>query len=246
MDRIQAVITCVGFADFLAETLPHNRALFDRTVVVTAPEDKQTRRVCEYWHVECIATDVFESRWDRFNKGKGINVGIDALLKNGGESWLVHMDADVLLPPLTRKLLLGAQLDKTMVYGIDRFMVANWKAWREFIERPDLQQEGWGVYDESGMFVHPTRFKIGVRVMAPDGFVPIGFFQMWHTESGIMKYPEQHTDAGRGDMLFALQWPRSRRALIPEVIGYHLESEPVPMGSNWNGRKTKPFTQEAA
>ena len=85
---------------------------------------------------------------------------------------------------------------------------------------------------------------MGVRVV-PDtynGYVPIGFFQMWNpSKSGISVYPHQHTDAGRGDMLFAKQWPRSKRALLPEIIGYHLESEPSDMGANWGGRKTAPF-----
>ena len=66
---------------------------------------------------------------------------------------------------------------------------------------------------------------------------------MWHPlTSNITRYPEQHSDAGRTDMLFAQQWPRSKRSLIPEIVGYHLESEDASMAANWKGRQTLPFT----
>jgi hypothetical protein len=235
--KLEAVVTCVDYADFLAETLPFNRSLFDRMVIVTAPEDKDTRRVCEYWNVQCVLTDVFETRWHRFNKGKGINVGLRELDKDG---WLVHMDADILLPPLTRRLLEAADLDPSFIYGVDRHMVPDARAWRSFLAMPGLQQE-------NAIFVHANRFPVGVRIASAGhgGYVPIGFFQMWHASSGRLTYPEQHSDAGRGDMLFAAQWPRSKRALIPEIIAYHLESEPAPMGANWGGRKTRRFQDES-
>jgi hypothetical protein len=231
---IEAVVTCVDYGDFLAQTLPHNRCLFDKMVVVTAPEDKLTRRVCEYWNVECVQTDVFRTRWNQFCKGAGINEGLAKLNKKG---WMVHMDGDIILPPLYRNILQNADLDTEFVYGIDRHMCKSHGDWHEFMETPRLQQE-------NGIFVHLGSFPLGVRVCPQSfgGYLPIGFYQQWHADSGIFTYPEDHTDAGRGDMLFSAQWPRKKRALIPEIVGYHLESEAADMGANWNGRKTKPFT----
>jgi len=235
--KIEAVVTCVDYADFLAETLPHNRNLFDKLVVVTAPEDKATQRICEYWHILCVLTDVFRSRWGEFRKGAAINEGLAKLDKT---DWLVHMDADILLPPLTRTLLETADLDKNFIYGIDRHMVQGYQPWRNFMSLPGLQQE-------NEIFVHTNPFPIGVRVTphAHGGWLPIGFFQMWNASSGRLTYPDAHNSAGRTDMLFAAQWPRSQRAMIPEIIGYHLESEPgAPMGVNWNGRQTAPFSAD--
>ena len=48
---------------------------------------------------------------------------------------------------------------------------------------------------------------------------------------GIM----EHTD-----VLFAIQWPRGRRHLLPEGFCIHLESS-AEFGANWHGRKTPPF-----
>jgi hypothetical protein len=86
---------------------------------------------------------------------------------------------------------------------------------------------------------------MGTRVMHrhAGGYVPIGFFQMWNPRvSGIDRYPDEHTNAGRGDTVFAQKWPRSRRGFLPEIVGYHLESTDAANAANWNGRTTAAFT----
>lgn len=236
--KIEAVIVCDQYSDFLRLTLPTNKYLFDRLIVVTAPEDKKTQRCCEHYHVECLPTDSLRSRWKEFRKAEGINEGI-AKLK--GDGWIAHMDADIYLPPQTRLLLENANLDKTMIYGIDRFLVHGRTEWDAFIDNPLLQQE-------AGAYIHMNAFPIGTRVMHgfAGGYVPIGFFQMFNpTASGIKTYPAVGTHAGRTDTLFAQQWPRAKRGLIPEIIGYHLESIDAANAANWSGRKTMPFTRES-
>ena len=232
LTKLECVVTCVNYADFLAHTLPHNRTLFDNMVVVTTPEDKATQRVCEYWHVRCVQTKRFNENAS-FRKGAGINAGLDVLKK---DAWIVHMDADIMLPPLFKNLIQGAELDPTMVYGCDRFMSTSYQEWAEFVTTPRLQHE-------NNVFIHTSSFPIGVRIFRPNygGYIPIGFFQMWHGSSGVDKYPEEHTTAGRGDMLFAAKWPRAKRGFLPEIIAYHLESEKVKMAANWNGRTTQQF-----
>lgn len=235
--KMEAVIVCDQYSDFLRCTLPANKHLFDRIVVVTSAEDKATQRICEFNHVRCIKTDALNSRWGKFCKGCGINEGLDQLDKDG---WVVHLDADIWLPPLSRIMLQNANLDPCMLYGIDRFLVRGYKEWDKFLEMPTLQHE-------CDAYVHLNAFPLGTRVTSKDGggYIPIGFFQMWNPKvSGVNDYPEQHTDAGRGDMMFAKRWPRCKRALIPEVLGYHLESVDAQMSSNWYGRKTAPFTHE--
>lgn len=235
--KIEAVTTSVGYADFLAHTLPMNMRHFDKLLVITSPEDQATQRVCDYWGVPYERTDAFGSRWQGiFSKGSGINAGLAKLDK---DAWICHLDADIALPPHTRTSIEKADLDPSMIYGIDRLECKSWADWQRFIGAPEPAIQG------AGFFIHTTHapFPIGTRVAFQHhgGYIPIGFFQLWHAESGIVKYPEGHTDAGKEDAVFPTQWPRRKRALIPEVLGYHLESEMAEMAVNWKGRKAKPF-----
>jgi glycosyl transferase family 2 len=235
--KIEAVITCVNHADFLAHTLMMNKSHFDKIIVVTSPEDKDTPRICEYWRVPYHVTDAFQSRWGQFAKGKGINEGLARLDR---DAWICHMDADIALPPNTREALEQADLDPTMIYGIDRVECKSYEDWARFIGNPEPNVAC------NGFMIHTTHspFKLGTRVAFSHsgGYIPIGFFQLWHADSGVKQYLEGHSDAGREDSHFTIQWPRRKRGFIPEVTAYHLESESAEMAVNWKGRKTKPFS----
>lgn len=235
--KIEAVVICVNYSDFLAHTLPANKNLFDRLTVVSAPYDKKTQKLCEYHHVNCLVTNDMHHENAPFNKGRAINVGLNDLKYH---DWVVHLDADIYLPPMTRTIMQGLELDRNVIYGIDRMMCPNYREWLRFIEQPILQQE-------NDVFVHLHAFPVGTRIAKKDygGFVPLGFFQMWHASTGRLSYPTEHVDAGQSDLSFALQWSRRDRHFLPELIAIHLGSEPeVPgkMGDNWVGRKTKPFS----
>ena len=234
--KIEAVTTCVNHSDFLAYTLPVNRQHFDRLIVCTSPEDKATQRVCDYYGVRYHATDAFASRWEQFRKGAAINEGLGLLER---DCWLLHLDADIVLPPNFREVLVKADLDTTMIYGADRVEFKSFAEWQRFIGSPEPHTQG------NGFFIHiehtGQRFGTRVAFQHHGGYIPIGYFQLWHADSGVSKYPEGHSDAGREDSHFPTLWPRKKRALIPEVIVYHLESEPAPMATNWQKRVTKPF-----
>ncbi len=51
---------------------------------------------------------------------------------SSGNAWVVHLDADIWLPPQTRLLLQNANLDPSMIYGIDRFCVKGYAEWDRF------------------------------------------------------------------------------------------------------------------
>ena len=235
--KIEAVTVCIGYSDFLAYTLPLNKLVFDKIIVVTAPEDKDTQRVCDTYGIQYLRTDSTRSRWGDFYKAKAINEG-KALLDL--DDWITHLDADVILPAHFHNAIARAELDTTMIYGCDRMECQSFEEWQRWFGRPEPPCQGFG-----NSFIHMTHapFKIGTRVQLnhTGGYVPIGFFQLWHHDAD-KPYPDNgHSDAGMTDTQFSTQWPRSKRGFLPEIIAYHLESEQAHMAVNWKGRQTKKF-----
>jgi len=234
---LEAVTVCVEYSDFLAHTLPHNKGIFNSMVVITTPEDKETQKICKYHHVQYLTTRSFYENGESFNKARGINEGLDFLLK---KDWVCHIDADIYLPPQTRRIIDNTHFDKKKLYGIDRLMCPDYESWSKFTSNPKLIYENY-------FLVHLDAFPIAPRVVHYNdtGYSPIGYFQMWHPQgSGVEKYPDCSDGADRTDMVFAKKWHRDMRELIPEIVGIHLDSENATiqsMGKNWNGRKTIGF-----
>jgi hypothetical protein len=151
------------------------------------------------------------------------------------DDWLIHLDADTALPHRFRYLLNTAKPEKDCIYGADRLYVQNYDQWKTVQHRLVPQ---W----QDGCHVMPHGdFKMCSRLLHGDyGYCPIGYFQMWHS-SQHRTYPGSAGTSEHSDVLFALQWPRVKRVLLPQLFCYHLASENAPMGANWNGRTTKPF-----
>ena len=245
MHSIEAVTVCVGYADFLQETVKWNRKFFTKWVIVTTPDDAATLRVCHLYNLDVITTRDFERNGKVvhegkiFNKGRGIQRGFNSL---SCKDWVLHIDADIVLPPEFPHALEMQNLSTKKLYGCDRQMVVGWDAWQR------IQQSG---YRQHGMhcYVLPhDRYPVGTRWASDnDGYVPIGFFQLTHgsnlTRSGIWHrpYPGHHGHAARSDVQFGLTWDVNDRELIPTFLVWHLESEKSEVGQNWNGRKSKPF-----
>lgn len=230
--KLEAVIVCKDYGDLLEETLPRNLQHLDGVCVVTHPDDKRTKRLCNKLGIGCVETEVMHHGGEPFNKGRAINLGLAHLTHTG---WLMHMDADTLLPDRFRNMLSLAQLNEKNIYGADRLNVKSAKVWEEHKSRrrPQFQH---------GCLVMPTeQFPIGVRLVhGMYGYCPIGYFQLWHA-SARKRYPINQGSAEHTDVLFAVQWNREHRILLPEFFVYHLESEAAEMGANWKGRKTKEF-----
>lgn len=239
MIPIEAVSVCVGYADFLQAIAPYNRPLLDRWIVVTTPDDEETRSVCRTHSIECLTTEE-HTRDGPFSKGRLIDRGF-ALL--GGHGWMLHLDADIALPHDMHQVLEDAHLHEECIHGCDRFNVMGWDAWQR-VRAAGLwcRQGPWMVE------MNRPDCTVGARVAnLGHGYSPIGFFSLWHGDAATWRsfptrrYPTHHGTAARTDVQHSLQWDRRRRIHIPELVVWHLESEPCPMGANWKGRKTQRF-----
>ena len=236
--RIEAVTVCLHYDDFLEQTIRVNQPLFDDLVVVTHQSDTATIAVCQRYGARVVYCPYFKNGTEQFRKSAAINLGL-AHLKF--EDWVLHLDADVALPRNTRKHLANIDLDPSCIYGIDRVECKGREAWRSYLVDPDL-------YEKHYFYHGPQGWPTGSRVGHFDygGYAPIGFFQLWNRASGILRYPSVNgQDAEHSDMLHALQWPRPKRVLIPEIIAVHLSTGGTDWGVNWHGRKSPRFDKQA-
>lgn len=241
-EKLEAVTVCVGYADFLEEVVGYNKSQFDRWVIVTAKDDDATRHVCRKHRLQCLTTEDHKRDGD-FNKGRMVERGLQLL---SGNSWILHLDADIVLPCTFRHDLERAHLKDDAIHGFDRFMVEGQDEW-ERLKRSGWLHQPYG-WHPNGVGI-PEGFPLGSRWAGGDGWVPIGFAQLWHRIGGgeewcghrTKTYPIDHGTACRTDVQHSLQWDRRDRILVPEIFVAHLGSEDNKNGINWNGRKSAPF-----
>jgi hypothetical protein len=237
-NRLEMVVTCVNYADFLVETMPFNLPHIDRLVVVTSHEDTATQALCRKWSVECAITDAFTEKGDTFNKGHGINVGLGNLRQNG---WILHLDADIVLPLTFRNMLDKVGLDRDILYGCERCNVTGYEQWTSIKAKFHTDPQFGYCY----MMSTPETTPVGANVVHKQyGYAPIGFFQLWHSEymhRYNLRYPDTEGSAEHMDVQWALRWPRRQRLLIPTFRVFHLETKNTSMGANWAGRTSDAF-----
>ncbi len=243
IQRLEAVTVCVGYADFLAETASYNAGLLDRWIIVTTEDDEETREICRVHDLETVLSNDHRRAaggmdGGAFNKGRMVDRGLSML---SSDSWRLHLDGDIVLPHQFRRMIEGAHLNPNNLYGCDRMMVRSWEQWQA------VKASGFLGHTHCSVNM-PMGIDIGTRwALSASGYVPIGFFQLWHGSADEWRgrrhrtYPISHGDACRSDVQFALQWDRRNRELLPEIVVVHLESEPAELGANWCGRTTKRF-----
>ena len=234
--KVEAVSICVNYADYLRISLPINKKIVDKIIIVTRLDDIETQKVCIENYVEFIATNEFNNHPSGFNKFKGINKGLEKLDKDG---WVLFLDSDIVLDPLTRRVFDNLKLDENALYGCDRVNCIGYDNW---LTRKELILGNW--------LLTPGSMELGARICQYygqqgdngrfAGWKPLGFFQLVHN-STLLDYPTDTDGYDRCDMLFANRYARENRIFIPEILAIHLESQNAQMGDNWKGRVTLPF-----
>ena len=138
IDSLTAVTVCVNYSDYLAEVVDRNRVHFDEWIIVTCPSDESTARLCREKGLTCIVSDVTGPAGEAFDsaysKHRLVNEGLCAL---HDRSWVLIIDADVLLPFRFRERLHAQDLYPRAVYGMTgRRMCVTWLqySWRQRVE----------------------------------------------------------------------------------------------------------------
>jgi hypothetical protein len=222
--KIEAVIVCVNFSDILDYTLGWAAQEVDRVVVVTSSDDKATQAVCEKVGVECVVSDRYKGRGVKFDKGAMVNDGLAVLERDG---WVLLMDCDIMLPYAFKKGLDTKGLRIDTLYGVRRIDVVG--------ARDILQAVACG-WASKLIWEVPPRPDMGVTFIGGvEGVVPIGFFQLFHSEA-FRLYPEGHKTAGESDVLFACGWDAEHRVVWDDAYVLHLSTQKKPMGLDWGGR----------
>lgn len=233
--RLEAVTVSVGFDDLLDVTLGLNHPHLDTMIVVTSHDDTLTHAVCAKHGAFCVQTDLFKKNGRNFNKGAAINAGFGYFQYHG---WRLHVDADILFPDNFRRVLFNhTYLNRNTLYGCDRVDVVGEQELTDYINarhtNPQHQQRA---------IVRPpvNNRQVGGRfVSSLHGYLPLGFFQLWHA-SAQKNYPYSLGTAAHDDTMFAALWPEAYRVHLPTVIVGHLCSRDPVWGENWDGKRQQP------
>lgn len=126
--KIEAVIICVNYSDFLDITLNENLKHFDQIIVVTSKEDIDTQSICKKYNATCLETNAFYLNDAKFNKGMAIDVGFSYLKY---KDWVINLDADIVLPDNFRDKFLEEASDIECSYASRRYDIQTYKEWEE-------------------------------------------------------------------------------------------------------------------
>ena len=237
--KLFGVTICINYSDYL-ECVLGNARHFDRWLVVTVPEDVQTRELCAKHGVEVLLSTVLRADGKDFdaayNKSAVLNEALEILESDTGippvgesqpgravslSSWCLLVDADVLLPRYFRQRVGELPLEVGTLYGA---------AGRKIVET----REG---------FEQIRDMEPWTTLVARNSNV-IGYFNLFHLGASPNRYPVREAgtkDGAHDDWHFTMSFGEDHRAMVPITV--------IHTGwpwTNWSGRKSEPFDLKAA
>lgn len=175
--KIEAIIVCKNYSDYLSLTLPKNRSYFDEIYVVSDKNDLNTKKICEIYDARFIEYNQFNKNGAIFNKGGAIQEAINNLKY---KDWVVFLDCDIIIKePFKDKLT-----DVNKFYGSYRRFIPTLKDYQNInTNKPEnfeaIEGSGCGFF-QCVNFNHPS-FKAGAYY--PDSYsaeqVDIDFLKMF-------------------------------------------------------------------
>jgi len=223
--HVEVIVTCVCYADFLAITLQQTKRWFAAITVLTAPEDYETIALAQREGVSLHVTSVWGKNGAKFNKAGAINSCLDERDLDGTDSWVVLLDADILLREDFRGDVMT--VDPHGLYSIPRRMCETEEEWRAL-------RAGRRRLEDLPLSIPPV---VNGRVWKhrPTGnpAALCGYLQLWHATkaAGMKRMPASHNAAGY-DVEFGLSFPEASRSFLKGREVLHLG----PSKANWDGR----------
>jgi hypothetical protein len=219
------ITVCVNYSDLLRIALPTWRSWADHIVVVTTSADAETHALCKSAGVTCAVNNNFYHDGCAFDKGfvlaQSLQWWKDNLPWFGKPGhWILHLDADTLLPERSRVEPQLAHLDRVKLYGCKRWLCDTW-------EQYELFQRG----GRTGIMLQdPLQRTREVW----------GYFQLGESRRWAQVCPEMYlrnVDASKCDCWTARRWGFAHQALIRGLEAVHLGKT----FTNHKGRVTPAF-----
>jgi hypothetical protein len=120
MDEIIGITICIDYADYLAETLPHNRPLFTTYYIITEERDTATCELARAHDCVLLFTTKTHIKGAKFNKSGMVFDAQNYVHPRHPLAWIVMLDADIYLPADLWKLIDRHTLNKNGIYGLTR------------------------------------------------------------------------------------------------------------------------------
>lgn len=127
--KIEALVVCVDFSDFLEISLPINKHFFDRILVVTSLNDNKTREICEKNDVDYFPTNLFYKDNSLFNKGLALSEAMNHL---EFKDVVCVLDSDIILSTNFREKLDLQNFCDSKFYGFGRHFIYSYEDWLDY------------------------------------------------------------------------------------------------------------------
>lgn len=189
---VTAIIVSVDYGDVLKLTLGRNRRLFQKCIIVTAPDDYETQAIGSMWECECLATKVFWRHGAQFNKAAGLNEALAAV-----ETDLIcTLDADIVLPAGIDSAFRNIPSRSEFLFGLNRKIATS------------LTELDNGAGEDRRM---PYDYVTGFFQLfsVESQYFPGGFSDVYPT-------------AGHYDVEFMVHWPVEFRRRLYDLPAMHL------------------------
>jgi len=184
--KIELIIVCRNYSDFLQITLPLNKKHFDNIVVVTSDEDVDTQNLCKKHNVNFVIYNDFYKNNAKFNFGGARSYGLQNL---NFKDWVVFLDSDIIMPNNFRELLDINTADINKFYGSYRIFIPTYKDYNDFVNgiRPkesfeSIDGTGCGFFQCVNLNSDIARYY-GINNLYQDSYsaeeVDINFLKLW-------------------------------------------------------------------